>query len=185
MNERTKTMLIITLLIGIVSMTVAYANFVSRLTIVSNAKVNASSWSIKFMNLKQKEIESGNTVVINSPARILEGSTIISGLEMVFNKPGDSVTYTFDIVNNGEIDAELNNFVLGTPVCESEPTFCNNIEYTLTYSNGTPIKVGDYLDAGDSKNVTMKIGLSRDLTKMSNTNLDVTNLNAIFDYIQK
>ena len=185
MKERTKTFLIIVLLVGIVSMTIAYANFVSRLKIISNTKVVSSNWDIHFANLVQKELPTNSGTVIESPALIQTDTTIISGLELTLSKPGDYVIYTFDIVNAGDIDAELGNFILGTPVCENNEAFCSNVEYSLNYTNGQQIKVGDYLPAGASINATMRIGLNRELTKLPTRTIDVSNLSAIFDYIQK
>lgn len=184
MKERTKTGLILVLIVGIISMTVAYANFSSRLLIKSSTKVNASNWSVHFANLKQVENSSDNTAKVKSPAVISDSSTIISGLSMTLNKPGDSVTYTFDIVNDGDINAKISSYVLGTPVCESMPSFCNNIEYTLKYTDGTEIRVGDTLNVGESRNVTMKISLSNDVSQMPTSSLIISNLNAYFDYVQ-
>ena len=185
MKERTKNFLILVLIIGITSMTVAYANFVTRLTINNNTRVNASNWDIHFENLVQKEKETGNTAVVITPATIQPGSLVISGLEMNLNKPRDNIVYTFDVKNAGDIDAELINYVLSEPVCEENPSYCNNIEYSLKYTNGNEIQVGDVLNAGESKNLTMKIGLKATTTDTTTVDINVTNLTAIFDYAQK
>ena len=183
-KEDYKDILIAVLIMGILSMTIAYANFTRRLQIVNTARVNATNWDIHFENLSLQENSDSTTATINSPAVISEGQTIISGLDVSLNKPGDYVTYTFDIVNAGDLDAKLYHYFHSYPTCSNNESICNYVHYTLKYTNGNDISVSDTLKVGERKNVTMTISLDNSLTTMPKQSVKLSDLYAVFDYIQ-
>ena len=118
-ERRIKILSIIALIVAILGLTVAFAALSETLTINGTANVEAASWDIHFENLTGPVLEG--TGKVNDTA-ILSGTTI-SNVNMSVSKPGDSVTYYFDIVNDGTIDAvldtELNNslFYKGYQIC--------------------------------------------------------------------
>lgn len=175
-----KDMLIAILIMGIVSMTIVYANFTRRLQIVNTASINNTNWDIHFENLVKK---SSTADVISAPS-ISDSRTIISGLNVKLNKPGDYVTYTFDIVNTGDIDAKLYSYERSNPVCVPSNAICDSIIYTLKYTDNTAISVSDELKVNERRNVTMTVKLDDGVTLMPNEIINVTNLNAVFDYVQ-
>ena len=179
-----KEILIAILIMGIVSMTIVYANFTRRLQIVSTAKVNDTKWDIHFENLVKHPSTDGYAAEVISEPAISEGRTIISGLNVLLNKPGDYVTYTFDIYNAGDLDAKLYSYIKSTPICNPSHTICNSVSYTLKYTNGDRIKVSDTLKINERKNVTMTIKLDNSVTNMPNQRIEISNLDAIFDYVQ-
>ena len=176
-----KDMLIAILIMGIVSMTIVYANFTRRLQITNHASVNNSNWDIHFENLNKAS--SSTAEVISSPS-ISSTGTIISGLQVKLSNPGDSVTYTFDIVNAGDINAKLYNYTRSNPICEPSNSICDSIIYSLKYTDGSSINTSDTLAVGERKNVTMTIGLSNSVASMPTQVINVTNLSAVFDYVQ-
>lgn len=180
-----KEILIAILIMGIISMTVVYANFTRRLLIVSTAQVNDTNWDIHFENLVQKPNSTNTAAQVITPPSISEGKTIISGLDVSFLKPGDYVTYTFDIVNAGDLDAKLYNYEKSTPTCEPSNAICDSIIYTLKYTDGSSIKVSDELKVNQRKNLTLTIKLSDDVTFMPNEKIEISNINAVFDYVQE
>lgn len=180
-----KEILIAILILGVVSMTIAYANFTRRLIIVNNAKVNATNWDIHFENLVQVPNSNSNAAKVISSPVIQNSKTVISGLEVELVKPGDYVTYTFDIVNKGDIDAKLSYFNVSTPVCENNHIICNSISYTLKYTDGSQIKPSDELKVDQRRNVTMTIKLDNSVTQMPSTSVNISNLEAVFDYVQE
>lgn len=110
MQEKTKNVLLVVLIVGLVSMTVAYAALSTTLTISSSAKVAGSSWNIEITGWTQ------DTSVTNLNGGVNEGTvkaspnvgkTTVTGIEASFKKPGDRVKFTFNIVNTGDIDAVL------------------------------------------------------------------------------
>ena len=102
-ERRIKILSIIALIIAILGLTVAFAALSETLTINGTASVEAASWDIHFENLTGPDLEG--TGKVNDTAT-LDGTTI-SNVNMSVTKPGDSVTYYFDIVNDGTIDAVL------------------------------------------------------------------------------
>ena len=179
-----KEILIAILIMGIISMTIVYANFTRRLQIVNIASVNNTNWDIHFENLVQKPNSGNDQAEVISQPSISEGKTIISGLDVNLNKPGDYVTYTFDIYNAGDLDAKLYNFVKSNPICEPSNVICDSVSYTLKYTNGDSIKNSDTLKTKERRNVTMTIKLDDSVTVMPNEKIEISNINAVFDYVQ-
>ena len=175
-----KDMLIAILIMGVISMTIVYANFTRRLQILSVARVNDTNWDIHFENLVKGP---GDAEIISNPS-ISEGKTVISGLDVNFIKPGDYVTYTFDIYNAGELDAKLYNYVKSTPVCTPTNSICNDVTYTLKYTNGDSIMNSDTLKVGERRNVTMTLKLNNSVTNMPGEKIEISNISAVFDYVQ-
>ena len=179
-----RDILIAILIMGVVSMTIVYANFTRRLQIVNIARVNNTNWDIHFENLVKKQNSSSDAAVVLSEPSISEGRTIISGLQVNMVKPGDYVTYTFDIVNAGELDAKLYNYLKTTPTCEPSNSICDSVKFTLKYTNGNEIKTSDTLKVNERKNVTMTIKLNDSVTSMPGQKIEISNLDAVFDYVQ-
>jgi hypothetical protein len=122
---KSKNVLLVALVIGIVSMVVAYASLSTELRISSSAKVAATNWEIKIDNFAQAAAQpnnvSGTSEVTVSGPTSTSGATI-SGLVVTFKKPGDVAKFTFNLKNVGDIDAQLNTFTLGNPDSSTKVT---------------------------------------------------------------
>ena len=103
-ERRIRKLTVVALVVAVLGLTVAFAALSQTLTINGTASVDSASWDIHFANLTGPDIEGGAEAQ-GSPTL---NATTISGLNMSVTKPGDSVTYYFDIVNAGTIDAVLN-----------------------------------------------------------------------------
>lgn len=205
-NNKAKNILLLVLVLGLGGMTIAYAMLSQQLNIESTAKVKASSWDIKFANLSTAS-KQGATNVVTEPTLT---DTLISGLNVELSKPGDSLTYTFDIVNNGDISAKIGTYTLNqinsgivctgtgdTATTDSE-LVCNNLNYSLTYTNatttaqtgsvieaGTALAADQELNAGKTVNVTMTISLNSDMTTLPSNDVTIDGLDAAVIYQQK
>ena len=177
-----KDMLIVILLIGILAMTIIYANFTRRLNIVSANEIKSSDWNVHFENLVQSDT---STATVNSPATIAEGKTVINSFNISLKKPGDFIKYTFDVYNAGKIDAKLDGFEKTEPVCSPSSYICDNISYIVKYTDNSEINPGHILKSGERKNITLIIKLSDTLETVPNMKIDVSNLTATFYYVQK
>lgn len=186
-NKKTnwKDMAIIVLIACLTSLSIAYATISATLTISNSLTVKAKNWDIHFENLEQESITGSNTAKVIKTASIEEDSTKISGLEVEFNKPGDYVSYTFDIKNAGEIDAILSSITIGTPTCTPTSTMCDDIEYEIKYNNGNTIKVTDVLNKDASIKVKLIIRYSPSSVQAVNEDIKVSGLDALFVYSQK
>ena len=125
MQGKTKNVLLAVLVVGLVSMTVAYAAFSTSLTISSSAKVNNTKWEVKIDNFAnagaQANLNGGTSEAVVTMPGTTSGTTI-SGLEVKFMKPGDVVKFTFNLKNTGDIAAKLNGFTLGEPASSTKVT---------------------------------------------------------------
>ena len=103
-ERKIRKLTVVALVVAVLGLTIAFAALSQTLTINGTASVDSASWDIHFANLTGPDIEGGAEAQ-GSPTL---NATTISGLNMSVTKPGDSVTYYFDIVNAGTIDAVLN-----------------------------------------------------------------------------
>ena len=187
MQEKTKNVLIAVLIVGLVSMTVAYAAFSTTLTIKSSAKVNNTKWEIKIDNFAQAAAQpnlNGGTSEVTVAEGYNTSGTTISGVEVTFKKPGDVAKFTFNLKNLGDIDAKLNNFTLGEPESTTKVTKevkCGNTPavpstsgnaMNLAKTNGT---ISCYMTLTLAADATMATG---------DTPTSVTIPDTVFDYGQ-
>ena len=176
---------------------VAYAAFTERLTIEGKATVKTSSWKIEFQNLQDADL-TGSAEVVSKP-EIQSDTTKISEFDVSFSKPGDSVSYTFDVKNVGDYNAKVSSVTVPTPTCtgtgdnatNDASNVCKYLTYTLTYSDGSEIKADDALNADASKTLKLTLTYNSKLngTDISDEELPVANvtisdLTAVINSIQ-
>ena len=112
-----KTVLLGVLVVGVISITIAFAALTSRLNITGTANVAATKWNIHFdnwTNVTQDTVDGhSNTAEYNDNliTQVLQPNvTKISNLNVTLKQPGDYIRYTFKIKNDGTIDGKLNSF---------------------------------------------------------------------------
>ena len=184
MQNKTKNVLLAVLIVGLVSMTVAYAAFSTTLTISSTAKVAATKWDIKITDWTQKTVANlnGGTSEATVKASPSVGATSVTGIEVTFKKPGDAAQFTFNIKNEGDIDAKLTSVsgmtetvsgVTKTVKCGATPAtpVANNASFALAKTNGTLA-------------CTMDISYNKDATTMPGTLQTVSLTDVVFVYGQ-
>ena len=181
---------ILMLLVGIVAVSISYAAFTQNLNINGTANVTASSWSVHFANLTNG-VRNGTAVEQTAPT-IKSGQTSIGDYSVDFYTPGDSITYTFDVVNDGDYDAKISVLTKGTPTCTgsdatSNTNVCNNLEYTLTYTTGgQAVALNDALRKNETKNMTLvlryKTTIGQD--ELPTATVNVSNLGITIQYAQ-
>ncbi len=171
-----KTFAIIAIFIAIIGLSIGYANLSETLRINSKTTLEGSTWKIEFENVGTPTLNG--TAAIVTPASLT--ATIIS-LDVSLTKPGDSIIYTFDVTNKGDIDAKLSAIPTITGLDEAT---ANNINYTLTYANGGALTANDELNAGDTKNLKLTIVFNSTATTVVATDT-ILNINASLVYVQK
>ena len=180
-----KDFLLIILITCLTSLSIAYATISTTLVITNSLSIKANHWDIHFENLVQESITGNNTATLIKEASIEKDTTKISGLSVSFKKPGDYVSYTFDVKNAGDINARLTTLNIGIPTCTPLNSICDDIEYTLKYVDGSDIKVTDMINKGQSKKVKLTIRYKNESTKKVDTDVDVNGLDATFVYTQE
>ena len=210
--EKTRQIKIISLcalLVAVLGLTVAFAALSQTLTINGSAAVNAASWDIHFEKTSGKETEVKGAATFTEPT--LSGTTI-ENFSATLAKPGDSVTYYFDIVNNGTIDAQIEsyNFPRAFNDCFTninKYSYCMNFDfngdgnvnaldksvyvdlfnYYLAYADtDKSVTRGDTLNAGETKHMKLVIEYKDTATKLPEKNLTLTSSDPItITYEQK
>lgn len=200
-NNNFKTIMLVALIALVAVVGVGYAGFQRELTINGSGTVKASSWSIKFANLSAENV-TGKAKELTAPATNDKG-THIGDYAVQLSDPGDSISYTFDVVNEGTFNAEISSIAVNTPKCtgsgENATTdaanVCDNLSYTLTYlddatyADGTPVAKGNVLNAGEGGTKRMKLTLTYSSNiaedKLPKNDVAISNLDVTIVYAQK
>lgn len=164
-------------LIGTVG--VAVAAFSTDLYIRGTATVRSTVWDIHFEQLQPVTLTGTKAHEITAPTIQTSINNVplaaIKNYEVELKDPGDAVEYTFDVVNAGDLDAEITAVTINsgeTLSCTSAAgqevanRVCAKLRYTLTYADGANVAVGDALPSSASGNnrKTMKLKLEFDPT---------------------
>lgn len=154
-NRGLKIGVIAALVISVVAIGIGFATFTETLRIEGSATVQTSTWKVKFTNLSTPILNGTATVV--TPPTINTNDTTISTYDVKLSKPGDSVSYTFDVANTGTYNAKLTSINIPTPTCTGKEgadsattdaaNVCKHLTYTLTYADGTSLAQDDALAA--------------------------------------
>lgn len=200
-ERKIRTLSLVALVVAVLGLTVAFAALTQTLTIEGTAEVKGAKWSVKFANLSTSNKVGGATVEketgteTEKTAKIV-GDTTIELPKITLTKPGDTVSYTFDVVNDGTIDAKIT----GIPTYEKTITATasdasvnaadkklveDNLIFTLTYENGTEVALNDeLLNGGNSKKMKITIGYG-DTTSIPTNDVEISNLKVTLTYGQK
>ena len=109
MSDKSKNILLGVLIVGLVSMTVAYAALSTSLNISGTATVAATTWNVRIEGwaLDNSSTATGATTGTSTDTTNV---TKIENFTATLNKPGDFVKYNFTIANRGTIAAVKNSF---------------------------------------------------------------------------
>lgn len=130
-NESRKTMILILLGIVIVFISIAYAALATNLNISGTVNAPSVSWDIHFLNFSSSstpEQTSGGEINTGQVISVSTSATSIDNLKAELKKPGDSIVYTFDIKNFGNIDAKLDSFTNNITCSNGN---CNHATYSI------------------------------------------------------
>jgi len=180
-NRKIKTLSLVALIVAVLGLGVAFAALSSKLTINGSAKAQAGSWNIHFAKTLDMPTQTTGNASFTEPTL---SDTSILGFKATVTKPGDSVTYYFDIVNSGTVDALVDNYVFesGYQDCAatrvSDHPECKlydfnsdgvingsdysvikaSIKYGLYYTdNNKEIIAGDEIRAGETKHAKLVV----------------------------
>ena len=155
-NNITRPIYFITFIVMIVLLSIAYASLAVNLGVKINGtkKVEDLNWDIRFHNLR---VLDGSVTPI-SPAKIDETETKVT-YEVSLKGPGDYYIFNVDIVNRGTIDAKIHE-IIDQGINDRQKRY---LEYSVTYEDGTPIKIDDTLLKGETKTVTVILRFLEDL----------------------
>lgn len=189
-----KLVAIAALLLSVIGLSIAYAGYTSTLTVEGTATAE-SAWKIIWKDL-DAGTATGYASVEDKTLAIDSTKKAISGFMGKLRAPGDTITYTWKVANEGKIDATLTGVTLGSLSCAPAATngstateatnLCAKLSIAFTY-DGSPLTAsttGDLLK-DTSKNVTMTLTYaSGDAVELSG-DVAVTLSRTSFTYDQK
>ena len=176
-ERRTKALVVVVLLIVVAGLTIAFAALSTTLNINGTAYLDAAKWGIRFENLSEP-VKLG-TAAVTGTAEIEETkSAEITGINVSLSTPGDKVTYTVDLVNEGTINAKIEK----TTLIEEQQKY---LTFKVTYKDGKEVREGDILSKVERKNLIITIEFIKDLTKEDlPTNTSTISLSYKLNFVQ-
>ena len=104
MSDKSKNILLGVLIVGLVSMTVAYAALSATLNITINKVTqNAVTWNVAFATGTVTPTVGGTGDVGRSCGNATVTATTVTVSNTTLSKPDDSCTYQLTIKNNGKV----------------------------------------------------------------------------------
>ena len=184
MSNKNKNILLGVLIVGVISMSVAFAALSTRLNIGGTANVAATKWNIHFQNWAL-DTQSTVTVGSNTQQNTAEYPTVaqltmsdntnvtkVEGINVTLKQPNDYVKYTFEIKNDGTIDGELDNFT--KTITPTNDVINYTITCTDTNSNDA-LQVGYILEKDKSVSCELKVEYK------DQTNINTAGSNQIYE----
>lgn len=193
-NRSERVIGLVAIFVAVIALGVGFAAYSQTLTINGSGEVKASSWQVRFENLS--EASTTGTALETTAPTINTNDTNIGEYDVSFQTPGDSISYTFDIANNGTFDAEISSISIPTPECTGNGSnattdaqnVCSNLEYKLTYTDGgATVSQSDTLNHGEKKNVTLTLTYKDTITaeQLPTDDVNIDNLGINIIYSQK
>ena len=162
-------------LISIFTLTIAYAALNAVLTISGSAQVTSSDWDIYLANPKVKSGSATTDEPVIKTTSTLEFSTTL-------NMPGDFYEFTVDVINNGSIDAMIENVVKNPELTTEQAKY---LKYEITYQNGESINTKQLLAKETTMPIKVRIEYRKDLVASDlPTGQVVLDLSLALDYVQ-
>ena len=186
-NERTRNIILIVLAVCLIGITVAYATLSQNLNISGVANVDKTSWNIHFTNVLTPKVEgqaTGGKAVLN------DGKTVLTISEGTLSAPGDKIVYTFDVINEGDLPAEVETTLTQMESCKAEngsdvSIFCNKIGLDLVYANTKEkVQKSDRLLSKETKTLNLIITYDKDklLTTLPTSPIILSNITSTINY---
>lgn len=193
MNNKVQNVLLGVLAIGLIGITVAYAALTQQLKIEGTAKVASSKWDVHFGTVNPGQA----TGYATAGTLAKTGETTIAGDIGTLKAPGDSITYTFDIENAGDINAIIDTVTGGQSFTCTSATksvadaVCKDLTYSIKYTDGNAtIAKGDQLAKATNtstptkKNVTLTLTYKSTATTLASEDVTVTADPMTITYVQ-
>ena len=140
MNNKVQNILLGVLAVGLIGITVAYATLSQQLKINGTAKVASAKWDVHFANMSTGA-KTGYAEIATT-GKLTASGTTVSGNFGTLKAPGDSITYTFDIENAGDINAIIDTVTGGQSFTCTSATksvadaVCKDLTYSIKYTDG-------------------------------------------------
>ncbi len=165
--------------------------------LVYKAENHEKLWDVHFTRIVNTECTPEAECVTPT---IYTNSTSTGDYSVTFDEPGEKAIYEIDIVNDGSVDAEINNILFGSYDCKGNATdkneavidaghVCGNLEYNLYDKDNNKVLKGTILKAKEKVTYYLKLSYAdyyyfvSEENRLSDT-VTVRNLNLTIDYKQ-
>ena len=175
-NSHKKNLSISIILLLILVIGIGYAYLTSNLSISGTTGIVGNSWDIHFENLNVKD---GSVTAIN-PATISNSTTDIT-YSIRLERPKDYYEFIVDVKNDGTLPGKVSISTLNGITSQAAPI----VDYSITYTNGRSVNIGDILNAGAKKTIKVRVFYKDDIqvSDLPSSNLNLT-LTYTLQYIQ-
>ncbi len=174
--RKSMSIMYILLFVVLASLGAGYAYIKSDLKINGTANVISASWNVHFENL---QVTTGS-VTASSPASITDDTTV--EFAATLDEPNDFYEFTVDVANDGTMDAMIDSFEITPELTTAQEKY---LEYTIAYSDGTPLANKQELKANTSENIKVRFSYIENSDKTNYPTEDQTlNIEFSMDYIQ-
>ena len=140
--KKKMSIMYILLFVVMLSLGTGYAYIKSDLNINGTAKIKNARFDVHFANLN---VTSGS-VTATTPASITDTTTV--GFVATLENPNDYYEFTVDVVNNGTMDAMIDDFTISPNLTTAQKKY---LEYQMTYSDGTELGEKQELKVGTTE----------------------------------
>lgn len=162
MNNKTKNIILIVLILLILGMTIGYAALAQVLTINGTANITAS-WDIKISNIAEGTLVGATS----KTAAVVTGDKLSATFDVDLKYPGASATYIVTVQNAGTINAILESITGVDTANQAAPS-------ELSYS--VDARTNDTLNSGTTKDyiVTVKWEDSNEIPQTKTKSATIT-----------
>ena len=171
---------IVALAVSILVMSIGYALQSQLLTINGNTTISETAkWDVHFENLV---VNNGSVSgeFVNTTANIVSTSGTHVVYDVKLPEKGDYYEFTVDVVNAGNIDAEISSIIL-----QGSDNYQDFMNYTVTYADSEDGVYGnDSLLKGEKKSIKVRV---ENIYEKNDYELgeETFNLSFAIQYVQK
>ena len=155
MKIRRKKNYIIFVLLLLVCISVGYAVINTTLNINGKSSISKNTWDVYFDNVV---VRDGSVEAVKIPA-ISDKTTV--DFEVTLNLPGDFYEFTVDVVNDGSIDAMIDNIEKTPDLSTEQQKYLN---YTITYENDEAITTKQLVKKEEFVRLKVRVEYKSNLT---------------------
>lgn len=160
-NNKRRPLFSFVFIVVLVLVSIAYASIAINLgigevkgAIVDPPPIKELDWKVIFENVK----ELPGSVTAISPAKIDSSESNVNfSIDLI--EPGQYYSFTVDIANRGGRDAIIHD-IKKTQLTDKQNKY---LTYTVTYLDGSEIKINDTLDANEVKTLKVYVEFNNDV----------------------
>ena len=167
----------ILIIVVLLCISVGYAAMNRTLNIIGSSKVEKNTWNVYFAN----PLVTNGSVSSDLPVIDINTKTTID-FSIILNFPGDFYEFTFDVVNDGTIDAMIDSILKLPELTEAQKKYIN---YIIEYQNGEQISLKHLLEKKSFVRIKVRVEYKKDILESELPTIEeVLNLRFALNYVQ-